>query len=157
MKMCDLLHQHATRRKSRNIGKIEPIVTRCEDIDESSFNLFGSPITLEDIPYALTKVLNTAKTLCKRLTLLDVHPALTLLRNSLSLPRFQHVLRRNRQLLLLHCREDRQQRAKRSVLDTGLSTHGLCWFNRHTQRTFRPPTNREPCQTESSRSSIYAF
>ena len=47
----------------------------------------------EDISDALSKVLDTVKILCKRLPLLDMHPALRLLRSSLSSPRFQYLLR----------------------------------------------------------------
>ena len=62
-------------------------------LDDSSFKLLGAPILEEGVDESLSKVLDSVKTLCKRLLKLDFHPSLRLLRSSLASPRFQYLLR----------------------------------------------------------------
>lgn len=79
--------------KAETLDKLNHLLPGIRVLDDSSFDLLGSPITAEGIPASLTTTLDTVKTICKRLTSMDVHPALRLLRCSLSSPRFQHLLR----------------------------------------------------------------
>lgn len=62
-------------------------------VDTSSFQLLGAPIVDDAISDMLINGLEVTKTMCKRLTLIDIHPALRILRCSLSSPRFQYLLR----------------------------------------------------------------
>lgn len=62
-------------------------------IDDSSFQLLGASISVDVLSASLSAGLDTVKTICKRLTLMDIHPALRLLRCPLSSPKFQYLLR----------------------------------------------------------------
>lgn len=73
--------------------KLNRLLPGIKVIDAASFQLLGAPILEESLAEMLSTGLDNVKTLCKRLTLLDIHPALRVLRCSLSSPRFQYLLR----------------------------------------------------------------
>lgn len=75
------------------LRKLNTLLPGIKLIDISSFQLLGAPILDEGVSAILSAGLDTVKTMCKRLTLLDIHPALRVLRSSISSPRFQYILR----------------------------------------------------------------
>lgn len=75
------------------VQKLNSILPGIKVLDSSSFQLLGSPILDDGILDMLDTNLERVKTLCKRLPLLDIHPALRVLRCSTSSPRFQYLLR----------------------------------------------------------------
>lgn len=79
--------------KEKMLEELNDMLPGIKVLDDESFNLLGAPIMKEGISESLAKGLETVKTLCKRLPLLDIHPSLRLLRSSLSAPRFLYLLR----------------------------------------------------------------
>lgn len=69
-------------------------------IEASSFKLLGAPVLAEGLNGSLSSGLDSVKTMCARLPSLDIHPALRILRCSLSSPRFVYVLRTSPAFLL---------------------------------------------------------
>ncbi len=91
---CEIYFINAPPEAKENmLDELNQLLPGIKVLDNSSFRLLGAPILEEGISESLSKGLDTVKTLCKRLPLLDIHPALTLLRSSLSSPRFQYLLR----------------------------------------------------------------
>lgn len=81
------------QEKSEMLHKLNQLLPGIKVIDASSFQLLGAPILEESLSEMLTTSLNCVEIMCNRLTLLDIHPALRVLRCSLSAPRFQYLLR----------------------------------------------------------------
>lgn len=79
--------------KERMLNELRDLLPGIKVIDSANFKLLGSPILEDGLEEALSSGLDSVKTLCTRLPLLDIHPALRLLRCSLSSPRFQYLLR----------------------------------------------------------------
>ena len=75
------------------LRKLNSLLPGIKELDMSSFQLLGAPIMDDGVSEILSSGLDTVKTMCKRLTSLDVHPALRVLRSSLSSARFQYLLR----------------------------------------------------------------
>jgi hypothetical protein len=79
--------------KENMLSELNVLLPGIKVLDDSSFKLLGAPIFEAGLDESLSKVLESVKTLCKRLPKLDIHPSLRLLRSSLASPRFQYLLR----------------------------------------------------------------
>ena len=73
--------------------KLNQILPGIKVIDASSFQLLGAPILDDYLTEMLSDSLEKVKTICERLALMDIHPALRVLRCSTSSPKFLHFLR----------------------------------------------------------------
>lgn len=70
--------------KEEMLEKLNDLLPGIKVLDDSSFKLLGAPILDDGIIDSMSKGLETVKVMCKRLPLLDIHPAMRILRSSLS-------------------------------------------------------------------------
>lgn len=75
--------------RTEMMKKLDALLPGIKLLDASTFQLLGA----DGVSEMLSEGLDKLKILCKRLPLLDVHPALRVMRSSLSSPRFQYILR----------------------------------------------------------------
>lgn len=91
---CEVFFINATEsERNEMLGKLNLLLPGIKLIDAASFQLLGAPILSDALAEMLTDSLSGLKTMCKRVTQIDIHPALRIMRCSMSSPRFQHLLR----------------------------------------------------------------
>lgn len=98
---CELFFVNASPTEQNEMtDKLNQLLPGIKRIDATSFQMLGAPVLNEAMSEMLSAGFESVKTMCKRLALIDTHPALVVLRCSLSSPRFQYVLRTSPTFLL---------------------------------------------------------
>ena len=75
------------------VKKFEDLCPGIKILDNSNFTLLGAPVFPEAIESTLRKKTNDLKLMVNRLSELDAHDALYLLRNVFSIPKLTYFLR----------------------------------------------------------------
>jgi len=91
---CEVYIFNADEETKENIfSEISCLLPGIRKLDDVSFELLGAPIMKDGLTRMLSSKIESIKSMCNRLKNLDVHQALCLFRQSLSSPRFIHLLR----------------------------------------------------------------
>ena len=76
--------------ESHMFSEISKLLPGIKKVDESSFELLGSPIFESGLEKMISSKVQSLISMCDRLQLLDVHPALCIFKSSLSHCRFSY-------------------------------------------------------------------
>ena len=91
---CELLLVNYASEEGREaVKKFEDLCPGIKILDKSNFTLLGAPVFPEAIECTLRKKMNDLKLTVNRLSELDAHDALYLLRNVFSIPKLTYFLR----------------------------------------------------------------
>jgi len=81
-------------------AEISGLLPGIKKVDEASFELLGTPIFESGLESMFSSKIESMRLMCNRLKLMDVHPALCILKKSLSACRFSYLLRASEAFLL---------------------------------------------------------
>lgn len=105
-----VLEIHHNRKYENTVKSRQKCLQSWTICCECTFESLGTRIFESGLSRVQSSSLETVKLMCSRLTFLDVHPALSILRSSLSSPKFQYLsgFLHDNQLLEVYCFSDQR-------------------------------------------------